>query len=110
MFSLHTNDSVHSSNSGTSWSSIIKRLLKINAPKISIEVGITTTNKISEDLSNEIQFTKTIKTKIDEEAIPLTSSLFLFVMKTLQIIPSSIEMRVSLKNQSIKPRKLYKLK
>ena len=63
---ISTNELVKSNNSGTTWSFIVKRSLKI--PKTSVKIERTITNKTSEDSSNEVQFIKIIKTQFDGEA------------------------------------------
>ena len=59
--SSSANDSVKSTSSKESWSSIVKRALKMDVPRVSIEICSKTTSKTQESSENEVQFIKTVK-------------------------------------------------
>ena len=55
--------SIKSDSSGTSWSSIVKKSLKMNVPRVSIDIASTSsTSKQSVDSNNEVQYLKTVRT------------------------------------------------
>ena len=55
--------SIKSDSSGTSWSSIVKKSLKMNVPRVSIDIASTSsTSKQSSDSNNEVQYLKTVRT------------------------------------------------
>ena len=60
------NDSVKSASSGESWSSIVKRALKMDVPKVSLSIHSTPSTKSKESSSNEVQYIKTVKAKVNE--------------------------------------------
>ena len=59
------NRSIKSGDSSTSWSSIVKRSMKMNIPRINIDITSTTTSKTSEGSTNEVKFIKSIKNPAD---------------------------------------------
>ena len=74
--SSSANDSVKSASSKESWSSIVKRALKMDVPRVSIRICSKTTSKTQESSENEVQFIKTVKSKINkdmEENLPVIS-------------------------------------
>ena len=63
-------DSNKSSTSGSSWASILKRSLKMNVPRVSIDIASTSTaSKNSEDLKNEVKYLKTVHTYEDKNEV-----------------------------------------
>ena len=95
-------DSNKSDTSGSSWASILKRSLKMDVPRVSIDIASTSTDsKNSEDLKNEVKYLKTVCTY--EEKMRLThlrynnlhkSSQFEKVMKHPLLTHSLMRMRV----------------
>ena len=62
------NASVKSTSSGESWSSIVKRALKMDVPKVSLSIHSTPSTKSKESSNNEVQYIKTVTAKINEDA------------------------------------------
>ena len=55
------NGSIKSGESSTSWASIVKRSMKMNIPKINIDITSVTSSKSSDESTNEVKFIKTTK-------------------------------------------------
>ena len=70
------NRSIKSGDSSTSWSSIVKRSMKMNIPKVNIDITSITSSKSSNKSTNEEKFIKSIKnpsgTKTTSE-VPIVS-------------------------------------
>ena len=71
------NGSIKSGESSTSWSPIVKRSMKMNIPKINIDITSVTSSKSSNESTNEVKFIKSIKNTSGTEVtsdVPIVST------------------------------------
>ncbi len=68
--SFASNTSIKSENSGRSWSSILKKSLRMDAPRVSIDIASTSsTSEKIKDIKNEVKYLKTVHTYEDSKDI-----------------------------------------
>ena len=66
-------DSNKSDTSGSSWASILKRSLKMDVPRVSIDIASTSTDsKNSEGFNNDVKYLKTVRT--DKKPVVIIST------------------------------------